>query len=200
MKVIVACEFSGEVREAFRIRGHDAWSYDLVDSADKSFYHVKDNLLDHLEDDEWDLLIACPPYTYLGNSGVRCLHTGEGGKQKMKDAAKFFNKLKKSKIPKICIENPIPHKYAKQHIGDYSQIIHPWQYGHSEQKATCLWLQGLPPLQPTNNVYKAMKQKAVRERNRVCQITATPKRSQNKSITYHGIAMAMAEQWGKLDC
>ena len=149
MKVLIACEESGIVREAFAKLGHDAWSCDLLDTAVHG-NHIKDDVLKHLEDG-WDLLIAHPPCTRLANSGVRWLKERnlEG---EVIIASEFFNSLLNNPIPKVCVENPIQHKYARQYIRNYDQIIQPYQFGHGERKATCLWLRGLPYLVPTKIV------------------------------------------------
>lgn len=153
MRVLVACEFSDVVRQAFERRGHHAWSCDLLPSEGEGLFHIRDDVLKCLErPGGWDLMIAHPPCTYLCNSGVRWLNTVPGRRDRMRDAARFFIKLQRANIPLIAIENPIPHKYAKQWIGAYSQIIQPWQFGHGETKATCLWLKGLPALMPTKIV------------------------------------------------
>ncbi len=186
MKVLIACEFSGIVREAFKAKGHDAWSCDLLDT-EISGQHIKCNVLDILNDD-WDLMIAHPPCTYFANSGVRWLHEQTGRWQRFWEAAEFWADLRDSEIPKICIENPIPHKHAKEIMGNYSQLIQPWQFGHGETKATCLWLYGLPKLKPTNIVGG--------RKPRVHHESPGPDRWKNRSRTYTGIAEAMAEQWG----
>lgn len=199
MKVLVACEFSGTVRDAFLKRGHDAWSCDFLLS-DKPGPHLQQNVLDVL-DQNWDLMIAHPPCTYLTNAGVRHLHDnvtsrngvrakvyGEARRKAMVEAAEFFNALKNARIPCIAIENPIPHKYARDLIGNYSQLIQPWQFGHGETKATCLWLKYLKPLKPT---------KIVDGRYARCHLASPSEdRWKIRSITYQGIANAMAKQWG----
>ena len=190
MKVLVACEFSGVVRQAFRDLGHSAWSCDLLPSADDSAHHLQSDVLDIL-DCGWDLLIAHPPCTYMSNSGVRWLHTQPGRWSKLDDACRFFNALKASPIDRICIENPIPHKYAREHIGKYTQIVHPWQHGHGESKATCLWLKGLPELQPTN-IVEGREQ-------RIWKLPPSKDRWKKRAQTYQGIADAMAEQWSNHD-
>jgi len=145
MRVLVACEESGTVRDAFRKLGHDAWSCDLIDIDNK--HHLQGDVLEYL-DWNWDLMIAHPPCTRLCNSGVMWLDKRNLWDE-LKEAWQFFNKLKNAPIERICIENPIPHKYAVEHIGKYTQLIQPWQFGHGETKATCLWLKNLPLLTPT---------------------------------------------------
>lgn len=198
MKVLVACEFSGIVREAFKKKGHDAWSCDLLDTEIPG-QHIVGNVLDILQNG-WDLMIAHPPCTYITNAGVRHLHSvpskngvlakihGQERWKLMEEACAFFVQLQLVDIPKICIENPIPHKYARQYIGKYNQIIQPWQFGHGETKATCLWLKNLPPLKPTE---------IVSGRVSMCHKTPESKdRWKIRSRTYSGIANALADQYG----
>jgi hypothetical protein len=193
MRVLVACEFSGIVRDAFRAKGHDAWSCDLLPCEADYFYHIQADVLDII-DTGWDLMIAHPPCTYLCNSGVRWLYKPDGTKDherwaKMEEAALFFWKLLHSGVSKIAVENPIPHKYAIEGIRrKYDQIIQPWQFGHGETKATCLWLKNLRKLGMTKLV-------AGREA-RIHKMAKTVDRGKLRSITYQGIADAMAEQWG----
>lgn len=187
MKVLVACEYSGRVREAFRARGHDAWSCDLLDADDASPYHIKGDATKLLGDD-WDLLVAHPPCTRLTNSGVRWLHERNLWSE-LDEACELFKAFLDAPIERICVENPIPHKYAMERIGTcYTQIIQPWQYGHGETKATCLWLKGLPELVPTNVVEG---RKAY-----VHKLPPSADRWKLRSTTYQGIADAMAAQWG----
>jgi hypothetical protein len=199
MKILIACEFSGIVRAAFAQRGHDAWSCDILPT-EQPGNHIVGNALEYL-DDGWDMLIAHPPCTYLTNAGVRHLHdhvtSKNGNKSKvsgsarwvaMFEAAEFFNAFMQSSIPKICTENPIPHKYSRALIGRYTQLIQPWQHGHGETKATCLWLKGLPNLTPSNIVEG--------RESRIHHMAPSKNRSKLRSITYQGIANAMASQWG----
>jgi hypothetical protein len=190
MKILIACEFSGIVREAFKKRGHNVWSCDLIDTEIPG-QHIIGNVLDIL-DAGWDMMIAHPPCQYLANSGLRWFYNDfyvnndrfiELGK-----AIDFFNKLLNSNINKICIENSIQHHYSRRGIIKYDQIIHPWQFGHGETKATCLWLKELPKLIPTN---------IVSEREaRIHKMPPSKNRQKNRSRTFQGIANAMAEQWG----
>ena len=190
MKILVACEYSGIVRDAFIKRGHDALSCDLLPS-ERHGPHYRGDIMDLLrENRHWDLIIGHPPCTYLCNSGVCWLHEEKGRWAKMKKAAMFFRSLLNADCDRICIENPIMHKYAKEIIGEtYSQIIQPWQFGHGETKATCLWLKGLPVLKPTNIV-------SGREQ-RIHKMAPSENRGLERSRTFKGIAKAMAEQWGK---
>lgn len=194
MKVLVACEESGEVREAFRERGHDAWSCDFRDSAiDGHTYggishHIKGDVLPLLRE-QWDLIIAHPPCTYLCNSGVRWLYEKPGRWEAMRKAAQFFRTILFSGCEKVVAENPIPHRYAVMAIGrKYDQITHPWEHGHGETKATCLWLKGVSRLKPTDIVEG--------REARIHRMPPGPERSKMRSRTYPGIAKAMAEQWG----
>ncbi len=195
MKVLVACEFSGIVRDAFRAKGHDAWSCDILPCNADSFYkiyHIQADVLNIIESKEhdvplWDLMIACPPCTRICNSGVRWLKERNLWAE-LDKACEFFNRLKEANIPRICIENSIPHKYAVAKIGKYDQLIQPWQFGHGETKATCLWLKNLPKLQPINIVEG--------REARIHKMPPSKDRGKLRSITYPGIADAMAEQWG----
>ncbi len=187
MKILVACEFSGIVRNAFASKGHDAWSCDLLPTESKG-NHIQGDVLSIL-DQSWDMMIAHPPCTYLTNSGVRWLHEHQRRWIDMIEGAVFFRKLLSANIQRLAIENPIPHKYAVQIIGcKYDQIIHPYQFGHGEKKATCLWLKNLSKLKPTN-VVNGREQ-------RIWKLPPSDDRWKQRSITYQGIADAMAEQWG----
>ena len=185
MRVLIACEYSGVVRDAFANQGHDAWSCDILPS-ESAGNHIKDDVLNHLNED-WDLMIAHPPCTRLCNSGVSWLHKRNLWED-LDKAAVFFTKLLHADIPKIAVENPIPHKYAVERIGrKYDQIIQPWQFGHGETKATCLWLKNLPRLQPTN-VVEGREQ-------RLHRLPPSKDRAKLRSKTYTGIAEAMAYQF-----
>jgi len=187
MKVLVACEYSGRVRDAFIKMGHNAMSCDLLPS-DVEGPHYKGNIFDIINDG-WDLMVAHPPCTYLCNSGVSWLYKQEGRWDKMRDGANFFKKLLDCNISKFAIENPIMHKYAVEIIGRrQNQVIQPWMFGHGETKATCLWLKGLPELQPTN-IVEGREQ-------RLHKLGPSPDRWKLRSTTYQGIADAMASQWG----
>ncbi len=185
MKVLIACEFSGIVRDAFIAKGHDAISCDLLPT-ERPGPHIQDNVLEILGNG-WDLMIAHPPCTRLCNSGVQWLKKRNLWPDLMQ-ACEFFLCLKNAPVDKVCVENPIPHGYARQWIGEYTQIVQPWQFGHGETKATCLWLKGLPRLQPTNIV-------SGREA-RIHKLPPSKDRAKLRSITPRGIADAMADQWG----
>jgi hypothetical protein len=197
MKVLVACEFSGRVREAFKARGHDAWSCDLLPTEIPG-QHIQDDVLKHLEG--WDLMISHPDCTYLANSGVRWLTVISSLKEfaqcldssrydLMLEACNFFNLLLHAPAPKIAVENPIQHKYARKYIRPYDQIIQPYYFGDKETKATCLWLKNLPPLLTQFTGGEGIKQSIWRE-------PPGKNRKANRSRTFQGIANAMAEQWG----
>lgn len=194
MKVLIACEFSGVVREAFRARGHNAWSCDLLPS-ERSGKHIQGDVFNHLQDG-WDMMIFHWPCTRLTNAGVRWLYGGKGNApdndrwQQMEHDALRFRMLLDCGIPKLAGENPIPHRYARSIMGDYSQLIQPWQFGHGETKATCLWLKNLPRLIPTNIVEGRTP--------RVHHASPGPDRWKERSRTLQGIADAMAEQWGRI--
>ncbi len=146
--------------------------------------------------DGWDLMVAHPPCTYLANSGVSWLHKDQSRWAKMWDGAEFFRLLLEAPIPMRAIENPIMHKYAVRIIGRrQDQVVQPWMFGHPEQKATCLWLEGLPNLEPTTDVRKDMKQMSNAERQRLHWLPPGPDRWKLRSTTFQGIADAMAEQW-----
>jgi hypothetical protein len=187
LKVLVACEYSGTVRDAFAALGHDAWSCDLLPS-EKPGNHFEKDVKDLLCVD-WDLMIGHPPCTYMCNSGVRWL-TPDNAKRwtALVCASNFFLKLWQAPIEHICLENPIMHKHARLRVEvPYSQIIQPWQFGHGETKATCLWLKNLPKLKPTNIVEG--------REGKVWKMPPSPDRWKARSRTYTGIAEAMADQW-----
>jgi len=206
MNVLVACEYSGVVRESFKAKGYNAWSCDFFPT-DIIGQHYTGDVFKFIETCgiKFDLMVGHPPCTYLTNSSVSALHSENKstdtvlyGKERWKamfEGAMFFNKLTNIPIPKICIENPIPHKYAREYIGKYTQIIQPWMFGHMESKATCLWLKGLPKLVETNNVKEAMMKLPKRERQRLHYLPPSKDRWKLRSITYSGIGQAMAEQF-----
>lgn len=196
MKILVACEYSGRVRDAFIEKGHDAMSCDILPT-DVAGPHYQGDVFD-LDLGQFDLMVAHPPCTYLTNSGVSWLHKDPSRWAKLDEGAAFFKRLLQAPIPRICIENPIMHKYAKERIGGVkqTQVIQPWMFGHTEQKATCLWLKGLSPLVETNNVKAEMLELPKRERERLHYLPPSADRWKLRSTTYQGIADAMAEQWG----
>ena len=192
-KVLVACEYSGTVRDAFASKGHEAWSCDILPSETPG-NHIQDDVLKHL-DKGWDLMIAHPPCTYLSNAGARFLYPkGKLNEDRYKlglRAKEFFMVLYNAPINKICVENPISSKIFA--LPKYSQIIQPYEYGHPIQKRTCLWLKNLSQLKPTDIIFKR-------------QSTKIPgnwfnkggkDRQKNRSKFFTGIAKAMATQWSK---
>jgi hypothetical protein len=217
LRVLVACEFSGVVRDAFLAAGHDAWSCDLLPSTRPSNRHIRGDVRDVLGDG-WDLLmVAHPPCTRLCNSGVRWLSepptkleadTYSAGEaaiyqvmsreerlsfmwQKLDEGAALFSDLWNADIPRIAVENPVMHRHAKERIRNYepfAQSVQPWQFGHGEVKRTCLWLKNLPPLVPTRIVEGRTA--------RVHMASPGRDRWKERSYFYPGIARAMAEQWG----
>ena len=196
MRVLVACEYSGRVRDAFLAKGHEAMSCDILPT-DAPGPHYQGDVRDVLGDG-WDLMIAHPPCTYLTNSGVTWLHRDPTRWKKLDEGAAFFKMLLDAPIERIAIENPIMHKYAKQGIGGVkqSQVVQPWMFGHMEQKATCLWLKNLPLLTPTRDVKAEMMALPDNERQRLHYLPPSADRWKLRSTTYQGIADAMAEQWG----
>jgi hypothetical protein len=212
LRVIVGCEYSGRVREAFRALGHEAYSCDLLPADDNSPNHFQMDIFKAIEQyGPFDLGIFHPPCTYLTNAGVRWLHEhvqSRKGKKPvvsgavrwdaMREGARFFTALLNVDIPKIAIENPIPHKYAVTAIGrKYDQIVQPWMFGHTERKATCFWLKGLPLLVPTNNVKEEMLKLPKKEQQRLHYLPPSADRWKLRSETFSGIAAAMAQQWGQ---
>jgi len=214
MRVLVACEYSGRVREAFRRRGHDAWSCDLLPAEDGSRYHLQGDCLEEIaagvlgkvamrrgpnslgqyfDPVPWDLIIAHPPCTDLAVSGARHFSAkiADGRQQKALD---FVQALMDSPCDRIAIENPVSVISSK--IRKPDQIIQPWMFGHPEKKATCLWLKGLPKLVPTNDVSEEMKTLPKSVTDRIHRMPPGPDRWKERSRTYQGIADAMAEQWG----
>jgi hypothetical protein len=216
VKVLVACEFSGIVRDAFVAKGHDAWSCDLIETDRRRRYYADDgtpifdptcgpHLVGHVElflNCGWDLMIAHPPCTYLCVPGAHYLHKQSGRWEKMIVARDFFmHLLLCSKIQRICIENPLPHRYAE--LPKYSQIIQPWQFGHELSKRTCLWLRGLPMLRPTDirSNHGERYTRSERQQKMGYGKTSNSKwyasaSAKERSRTFPGIAQAMAEQWG----
>jgi len=188
IKILVACEESGEVRRALRDREFNAWSCDLLPASDGDGHHMQCDVFDVL-DEGWDAMLVFWPCTRLCNSGVRWLH-GRNLWADMEDSARKFRRLLEFEgIQFRAMENPIPHKYALEVIGSkYDQIIQPWQFGHGETKATCLWLRNLPQLRPTDVVAGRAK--------RIHRMPEKADRGRIRSRTYSGVAAAMAEQWG----
>ena len=198
MNVLVACEYSGVTRRAFEALGHHVWSADFEPAEDGAPNHYQGDCFDLINSENWDLMIAHPPCTYMANSGVRWLHQDKSRWAKLDEAADFFLRLWHAPIKRKAIENPIMHKYAKERIGGMkqTQVIQPWMFGHTEQKATCLWLDNLPKLTATDNVKEQMMKLPKRERERLHYLPPSPTRWKDRSRTYQGIASAFADQWG----
>lgn len=194
MKVLVACEYSGKVREAFRKQGHDAWSCDILPADDDSAFHYQGDVLNILYKG-WDVLIAHPPCTYLTNAGARHLYPkGQLNQDRLAlglEAKEFFMTLYNAPIEHVCVENPIPSKVYE--LPPYTQIVQPYEYGHATSKKTCLWLRNLPALKPTDIV-----DKTTTTRNAGNWFNKGGKnRWKQRSETFQGIANAMAQQWSK---
>ena len=183
MKVLVACEFSGIVRDAFIEAGHDAVSCDLLPT-ERPGLHNQGDVMQYIENG-WDMMIAFPPCTHLSVSGARWW---KGKEREQIQALWFTFALQNAPIPRIAVENPIGK--ISTVIRKPDQIIQPWQFGHGETKATCLWLEGLPLLQPTDIVEG--------REARIHKMPPSPGRGKERSRTYEGIARAMAKQWGRL--
>lgn len=194
MRVLVACEFSGVVREAFRRRGHDAWSCDLLPAEDGSIYHYQEDvfsLFDRWVPTWWDLMIFHWPCTNMASSGARWF---AGKRAEQERDVEAFVRLVGMSIPRIAGENPIGVLSTRYRKPD--QIIQPWMFGHPETKATCLWLKGLPLLKPTHDVREEMMKLPLSKRTRVHYASPGPDRWKERSRTLLGIAEAMGEQWG----
>jgi len=181
MRVLIACEYSGTVRDAFIALGHEAVSCDLLETEKPGPHYVGD--VRDIINDKWDLMIAHPPCTHLAVSGARWFKDKQ---QEQKEALAFVRYLLNAPIKRIALENPISIISSK--IRKPNQIIQPWMFGHGETKATCLWLKNLPELRPTNLVDG--------REARIHKMPPSPNRWKERSRTYQGIADAMAEQWG----
>jgi len=184
MRALISCEYSATVRDAFRAAGHDAWSCDILPTEGDPRWHIQGDVLAVLSDG-WDLMIAHPPCTDLSVSGARhfAAKIADGRQGRALD---FVRALMDAPIPYIALENPI--SVISSHIRKPDQIIQPWQFGHGETKATCLWLKGLPKLAPTNIVEG--------REARIHRMPPGPDRWKERSRTFAGIAQAMADQWG----
>ena len=183
MKILVACEYSGIVRDAFIAKGHDAWSCDILPTESPG-NHYQGDVLEHL-DRGWDLMIAHPPCTHLAVSGARWFTEGKKPWSLQEDELDFVRKLLDAPIDKIALENPISVISTK--IKKPKQIIQPYQFGHGERKSICLWLNNLPKLKATNNVDG--------REQRIWKMPPSKNRSKLRSLFYTGIAEAMADQW-----
>ena len=197
MRVLVACEASGRVRDAFARRGHDAWSADYYECAGQ---HIQGDVSETLRQ-PWDLVIAHPPCTYLSNAGVCFLEGNPKRISKVFAAAEFFKLCVNANAPKVCVENPVMHKLAKELVGvSATQYVHPYHFGYPLRKNTGLFLRGLPVLKPTHSKDDYQVVHAVMpnldDMARWRKIFNHPARSRIRSLTSHAIADAMAQQWG----
>jgi hypothetical protein len=198
MRILIACEYSGTVRDAFRVKGHDAWSCDLLPSDGNAAHHIQGDARDALRAAPWDMLIAHPDCTYLCASGLHWNQRREGRKQKTLAALDFVRLFLDSPIPRICVENPIGR--INTAIRKPDQYIQPHEYGHDASKRTGLWLKNLPPLTPTRHVAPRIVDGRKRWANQTDsgqnKLTPTPDRWKERARTYQGWADAMAGQWG----
>lgn len=200
VRVLVGCECSGVVREAFRARGHDAWSCDLLPAEDGSPFHLHGDVLAHLGGG-WDLGIFHPPCQYIANSGARWLFEKPGRWAHLYEAVQFFRALLQSPIPRVAVENSQPHKWGQEMIGrKYDQKVQPWWFGDKQKKGLCLWLRGLPPLVPDCNVGPPPTSgtEEAKAWESVWRMAPGPQQAANRARTFPGFARAMAEQWGSL--
>lgn len=186
-KILVACEFSGQVRRAFAKKGHYVVSCDLLPAEDNDPNHIQGDVREIINREKWDLMIAHPPCTHLAVSGARWFAEK---REEQKEALEFVRFLLEADIPQIALENPV--SIISSRIRKPDQIIQPWQFGHGETKATCLWLKNLPLLSPTNIVEG--------RESRIHKMPPSPDRGKLRSVTYPGIAAAMAGQWGNVAC
>lgn len=195
MKILVACEFSGTVRDAFLALGHDAWSCDVLPT-DSPGPHFQCDVRDILTN-QWDMMIAFPPCTYLCSSGMHWTVRGLRDPQLTEDALEFVQTLLNAPIKKIVLENSVG--VISTRVRKPDQVIHPWQFGHPESKTTCLWLKNTPPLQPTNVLQKPSNG---RWNNQTAsgqnKLGPKPDRWKFRSRTYSGVAAAMAAQWSTI--
>ena len=190
MRVLVACEYSGVVRDAFAAKGHDAWSCDILDSESEG-QHIRGDALEELHKG-WDLMIAHPPCTHLSVSGARWFTEGKKPMFLRENALDFVKKLMAAPIDRICIENPV--SVISSHIREADQTINPYQFGHKEYKRTCLWLKNLPLLKETDNVLEETRELPDKIANRIWWLGSG--KGKERSKFYTGIASAMADQWG----
>lgn len=192
MKILVACEQSGAVRDAFANLGHEAWSCDLLPSATAGQHHQGDVM--EIINDGWDMMIAFPTCTYLCSSGMHWTVRGLRDPKLTEDALDFVRRLLDAPIPMIALENPVG--CISTRIRKPDQIIHPWQFGENASKTTCLWLKNLPPLKPTNILPKPQSGRwANQTPSGQNKLGPSPDRWKERAKTYQGIAMAMADQW-----
>tara|TARA_Y100001951_G_C11185223_1_gene208269 strand:+ start:85 stop:708 length:624 start_codon:yes stop_codon:yes gene_type:complete len=195
MKVLVACEYSGIVREAFASKGHDAWSCDLLPTDQPSNKHIQGDVLEIINND-WDLIIAHPPCTHLSVSGAaRWAEKVADGRQQA--AIKFVEDIWNANCPFIAIENPVGALSSRSKLGKATQYIQPYEFGHAEQKKTGLWLKGLPKLIPTDVI--DVSNLPDNQRQRLHYLPPSKDRWKIRSTTFQGIADAMADQWSSIN-
>ena len=198
MRVLIACEYSGTVRDAFLRLGHDAMSCDLLPT-EKPGPHYQGNVLNIISLG-WDLMVAHPPCTYLSVSGMHWTTRGLRDPQLTEDALDFVRQLLNAPIERIALENPV--SIISTRIRPPDQIVQPYEYGHDASKKTCLWLKNLPPLKPTDYIQPRIIEGKKRWSNQTNtgqnRLSPSPDRWKHRSATYSGIASAMAEQWGSL--
>lgn len=200
MNVLVACECSGVVRDAFMAKGHNAWSCDLQPADDGGLFHFTGCAIDALKAEKWDLIIAHPPCTYFANSGLHYLKTKPGRKKQLEDAFIFLQEIWNSDCSRIAIENPTG--WLNTNWKKPTQIIQPYMFGHKELKTTCLWLKGLDPLVESNNVGKpepigyVIRKTGRNAGKKYNYYWRQGKNAKQRSKTFQGIADAMADQWG----
>ena len=195
MKVLVACEYSGIVREAFALKGHDAWSCDLLPTDQPSDKHIQGDVLEIINND-WNLIIAHPPCTHLSVSGAaRWAEKVADGRQQA--AIKFVEDIWNANCPFIAIENPVGALSSRSKLGKATQYIQPYEFGHAEQKKTGLWLKGLPKLIPTDVI--DVSNLPDNQRQRLHYLPPSKDRWKIRSTTFQGIANAMADQWSNIN-
>jgi hypothetical protein len=203
MKVLVGCEESGKVRDAFLRRGHDAWSNDLIPARNGGGPHLQMDVMQALYEDDWDLAILHPDCTSMAVSGNRYYGKGKPDHWQrlgqVQWTVELWEKAKRRAKKGVVLENPASVIFpALRARGAVIQYIHPWQHGHMEQKKTGLALDRLPPLEETNNVYEEMMKLPSKERERIWSMPPGPNRKRDRSETFDGIAEALAEQYGSL--
>jgi len=196
IKVLVACEYSGIVRDAFLEEGFDAYSCDIRETESNPNRHFQEDVFKTIERKDWDLMVAHPPCTYLANSGSRWLYEKDERWQDMIDGAVFFRKLYNADIPHIAVENPIMNGWAKKVVGEGKpdQSFQPYHFGHLESKRICLWLNNLPKLSKTNDVEDEAKNQSDKELHKKHWMGSGS--GKERSRFFEGVAEAMAKQWG----
>lgn len=199
-RVLVACEFSGRVRDAFRALGHDAWSCDLLPCEGDPRWHIQGDALEAAYGQPWDMMIAHPPCTFLTNAGARWLFEKPGRWQQLDEAAAFFNAFDLAPIDRIAKENPWPHKWAAERIGWPNAKMQPYEHGERQKKGICWWLKNLPPLLPSVMVGPPPDPgtEEAKAWEAVWREPPGPNQAKNRSRTLPGVAAAIATQWGSL--